>query len=161
MAIVMMIVIACYLSGLLFSYSNSNPAPYAPSLFRVSPQPFASINPGTLQIVMLALEAFTGLWMIFFFNGITSFILSSTATIWYFSNSTVGETPHRPLTTSMARFTKYHQGTVAFGSLVLGLFFLIRLISAFFKASPDRVSENRCFNCCIKCLTCFGSVFNL
>jgi hypothetical protein len=128
---------------------------------RVNNAPYATATFTTTQIVLMSFQVFSGVWLILYLNGVTSFVLSSTATIWYFSNSTVGEAPHRPLSTSLARLIKYHQGTVAMGSLVLGLFFIIRLLSAFFKSNPDKVGSNRCIQCCVRCLTCIGSIFNM
>lgn len=114
-----------------------------------------------VQQVMLGFIAFTGIWMIFFLNGLTNFVLSSSAAIWYFSNSSIGQKPHRPILTSISRAQRYHPGTIAFGSLVLGIFFIIRFLSAFFKSNPDNVGSNRCIQCCVKCLTCVGAIFNM
>jgi hypothetical protein len=74
-----------------------------------------------------------GIWILLFVIGFSEFILSSTASIWYFGNSSIEMKPHRPIGTSVWRAFRYHLGSIAFGSLILGVFFPFRLIGAIFE----------------------------
>jgi|JI6StandDraft_1071083.scaffolds.fasta_scaffold22262_3 choline transporter-like protein 2/4/5 len=75
-------------------------------------------------------EIFGGFWTVFFVGGLTTFILGSSASIWYYSNDTSGNKPHSPITTSIARAFRYHLGSIAFGSLLLALLAFIRTLVA-------------------------------
>jgi hypothetical protein len=74
-----------------------------------------------------------GVWNLLFITGLNSFIVSSSASIWYFSNSSVGIKPHRPLGSSIWRAFRYHIGSIAFASLVLGLCYPLRILGSLFS----------------------------
>jgi len=78
------------------------------------------------QIVLLAVYLAACLWVIFFFNGCNHFMLSSAVAIWYFKSGS-------PCCESLWRLFRYHSGSVAFTSLINGVFFLIRLIANIFS----------------------------
>lgn len=77
---------------------------------------------------MMYYQIFGGFWTLFFVGGFTTFVLCSSAAIWYYSNDTSGSKPHSPILTSVARAFRYHLGSIAFGSLLLALLAFIRTI---------------------------------
>lgn len=100
-----------------------------------------------------------GFWLVFFVSGFTTFVLCSSACIWYYSNSAVGGKPHRPILASVGRAFRYHLGSIAFGSLILALLAMVRVLVAILEHKPA-ANPNKCTQCLFKCANCCLTCLN-
>lgn len=73
---------------------------------------------------MLWYWTFVTLWLFAFVDALSQFILASSAAIWYFAQDNC----HRPVMKSFYRAFRYHLGSIAFGSLLVAIVQMIRLI---------------------------------
>ena len=115
----MVAVLAAALIGLLYLYSRGD-------FSFPDDAALPSISLDTGEVVMVAVFGAASLWMIFFFHGCNHFMLCSSVSIWYFKDSK-GESG-APCCDSLWRLFRYHSGSVAFGSLLNGLLFVVRII---------------------------------
>lgn len=95
---------------------------------------------------------------------ISSFVVASTCSIWYFAGIK-HETQSRsyPIILSFYRLIVYHLGSVCFGSLVIAVVQIIKLIISIFysqvKTYYNGVEEASLQKLCIKCCRCFLDCF--
>ena len=85
-------------------------------------------------------------------NGCQQFVIACSACIWYFTVQSDTEGSGN-LCKSIKWVVIYHQGSIAFGSCVIAICQMIRLVFEFYanqikKGSPD----NKCIKCCL-CVT--------
>lgn len=101
---------------------------------------------------LLILQVFGLLWVSNFLNGCQQFVIACAACIWYFTvRSDTGGSGN--ICKSIWWLAVYHQGSIAFGSCVIAICQMIRLIFEWYarqvrKANPD----NKCIKCCL-CIT--------
>lgn len=86
---------------------------------------FYSINFTTQLIVLFVVFGVAGFWMVCWVFYSNTFIVMSSASIWYYQQDS-------PFCTSFYRLIRYHTGSIAFTSLLFGLLFIIRIIAKFF-----------------------------
>lgn len=114
---------------------------------------FAVFDPQVEQIVMLSFYLAASLWVIFFFHGCNHFVLSSAVSIWYFGDG-------NSCCDSVWRLVRYHMGSVAFTSLINGVFFLIKIITNIFSFDV-KDDDGALISCCLKCLNALFCIFRI
>ncbi|XP_012547944.1 CTL-like protein 2 isoform X1 [Bombyx mandarina] len=109
----------------------------------------------TPQIILyLHLANFLGFfWTMFFITGITDMILASTFATWYWTFHK-SDLPFFTLTRGAYRTIRYHTGTVAFGSLIIAIVRVIRVILEYIDHKLKKFENpfTRFIMCCCKCL---------
>lgn len=76
------------------------------------------------------MHGFLALWVIAFIIGSSRFIMVSSTAIWYF-NRNDNTMNGNPINTSICWLVFYHGGSVAFGSLLLALVWLLQIITEY------------------------------
>ena len=87
---------------------------------------FPTIYVSTIRIVMLSCFGFGGIWTMFFFHGCNHYLLSSTASLWYFNHE--NHITQYPFSNSFGRMIKFNLGTVAVVSLIHGLLYILKVL---------------------------------
>lgn len=100
----------------------------------------------------IAYNIFGFLWLIFFISGFSDMVLACTFATWYWTFKKK-DVPFFTLTKSICQTSFYHLGTIAFGSLILAICRLIRLILEYIdrKLKKYDSSVTRAILCCMKC----------
>lgn len=83
---------------------------------------------------MFYYHLFALLWMNEFLLAWGTFVIASSACIWYFNHG-VENSSIRPIRTSIWRATFYHMGSLAFGSFILAVIQAVRLVLAYMNVS--------------------------
>lgn len=102
------------------------------------------------------------LWVNAFLVGCTQFVISAAAAIWYFT-STSDANGDGSICRGIWWVFRYHLGTIAFGSFIIALVQLIRIIFEYYaekieKADPENPVVKAllcCTRCCLDCLERF------
>jgi uncharacterized membrane protein len=89
----------------------------------------------------LYIHAFAFLWVLAFVVGSSRFILVSSAAIWYFNRETTKSA--NPIMTSIKWLLRYHPGSIAFGSLLLALVWLLQIIAEY--VAVDNIYARRSY----------------
>jgi hypothetical protein len=100
------------------------------------------------------------LWVNAFVLASTQFIIASSTCLWYFSQGT-GQKAPGTIRTSTWRLFRYHFGSIAFGSLLLALVQLARIILAYIQAQAKKMQgkENKLVKWGLACLQCYLACF--
>jgi len=100
------------------------------------------------------------LWFAAFVAAATQFIIASSTCIWYFSQGT-GQGASGTVRKSVYRFFRYHFGSIAFGSLILAVVQLIRIILSYMEAQAKKAGahESKVAQFAFKCLQCYLACF--
>lgn len=114
----------------------------------------------------LMVHGFQLLWVLAFLLGVSHFVLAGSTAIWYF-NRNDRDMP-RPIAQSVAWLLRYHVGSVALGSLLLAILWLLRLIAKYLEEGMRNDPNNnkladfalKCVGCCLACLDKFLQFFN-
>jgi Plasma-membrane choline transporter len=100
-----------------------------------------------------------------FLNAYNTFVLASSACIWYWKPSR--DTPERPVYKSFFRAGRYHLGSLAFGSLIVAIVRFMIAILEYVKHKVDATKVGQqagklykclisccqcCLNCCARCI---------
>ena len=88
------------------------------------------------------------LWINAFMIGVCQFIISAACAIWYFT-STSDSSGKGSLTKGLWWVFRYHLGSIAFGSFLIALVQLIRIIFEYYKKQIEKANKE---NPMIKCL---------
>ncbi|XP_039694396.1 choline transporter-like protein 5 [Pteropus medius] len=108
----------------------------------------------TLQMFNL----FVFLWLINFVIALGQCALAGAFASYYWALKKPEDIPPYPLFTAFGRAIRYHTGSLAFGSLILALIQMIRIILEYldkrFKESQNNISKflQCCLKCCFWCL---------
>jgi hypothetical protein len=97
-----------------------------------------------------------------FFIGATQFVISATAAIWYFT-STSDANGSGSIIRGYWWVLRYHLGTVAFGSLIIAIVQMIRLIFEYYAEKLESANQDNAVvkallcatRCCLDCLERF------
>jgi len=113
----------------------------------------------TLQRLLIY-HLFGLLWFNAFVIASTQFILASSTALWYFSQGTGQEAP-KSIRTSVKRLFRYHFGSIAFGSLILAIVQMIRIILAYMETQAKKMAgkESKIVQYTLKCLQCYLACF--
>ncbi|GFN97324.1 choline transporter-like protein 1 [Plakobranchus ocellatus] len=91
------------------------------------------------------------LWLTQFIIGCERLTVSSSVALWYFTRDK--SKLSSPVSTSVWRLIRYHLGSVAFGSLIIALVALVRIILSFIEGRLSG-SKNKVAKVILKCITC-------
>eukprot|EP00931_Biecheleriopsis_adriatica_P049781 TRINITY_DN28803_c0_g1_i1.p1 TRINITY_DN28803_c0_g1~~TRINITY_DN28803_c0_g1_i1.p1 ORF type:complete len:773 (-),score=139.45 TRINITY_DN28803_c0_g1_i1:57-2339(-) len=120
-----------------------------------------------IKNAVLGLLAFAFLWAYYFHVGLSITVVAMTVSHWYFyrhdpeRNAGTGIYSGdwyfgRPILLALCRVLRYHLGSVAFGSCIVGIATALRLVTEYIlqqTASGDN-SVFRCVSCVTRCLVC-------
>jgi len=100
------------------------------------------------------------LWVNAFVLASTQFIIASSTCLWYFSQG-AGQKHSGTIRTSVYRLFRYHFGSIAFGSLILALVQLARIILAYFQQQAKKMQgkESKLIKWGLACLQCYLACF--
>jgi len=93
------------------------------------------------------------LWVNAFIIGVTQFIISAAAAIWYFS-CTSDSNGSGSLLRGMCWVMRYHFGSIAFGAFLIALVQFIRLIFEYYRKQMEKADKE---NKVVKTLLCVTS----
>ena len=106
---------------------------------------------------ILQLLNFFGLfWLLFFIEAMEEMVMAGAFSGWYWTRDKTGEIPNGGLMASLHRTCRFHLGTLAFGSLVLSIVRMIRVLLEYVeeKLKQYELEDNyavKCVMCCCKC----------
>jgi len=112
---------------------------------------FYKYGPTNETLVMQVYNLFGLLWMLFFFSAMGEMILAGAFASWYWTFDK-SDTPSLPLLSSIGRVLRYHLGTLAFGSLIIAI---IRMIRIMIEYVENKLKEYHQDNPLVKCCLCF------
>ena len=104
------------------------------------------------------------LWIIAYISAMNEFVTIVSTCTWYFSRKDIPDDDGIPGDSDVGKglwwSIRYHSGTIAFGSLLIAIVWLVKGIFEFVSKRVEEASgENclvKCFMCCIRCcLDCF------
>ena len=104
------------------------------------------------------------LWVTAFLGAMNQFIIASSACIWYFSPRSAENASDKnvkaAVTRSVYRCLCYHLGTLAFGSFLLAVVQMIRLVLAYMTAQLKKANQqSKIVIKLLACLSCFMACF--
>lgn len=127
--------------------------------------PFAEIYLSKQQVWLSRLSLFSLLWTLAFLYCSSQFIIASSASIWYFSGHKA-DIPN-PILKSIWWLIRYHCGSIAFGSILLALVWVVQILASYLhkklKEAPMQqmtVWISRCLGCLLVCLEKFVKFLN-
>lgn len=95
-------------------------------------------------------------WVVCFLVETGDFLIAGAAASWYFQRPS-------PFAESFKRYSRYHIGSVAFGSFLMALFAFIKFL--YELLTPEKTDEQGCMaswkkfcDCC--CFLCISYIFN-
>ncbi|XP_031621566.1 CTL-like protein 2 isoform X4 [Contarinia nasturtii] len=99
-----------------------------------------------------ALNVFGFFWGIFFVSALGEMVLAATFATWYWTFHKK-DVPYFTLTVGLGRSIRYHLGTVAFGSLIITICRVIRVILEYIDEKLKKWDNEftQCVLCCCKC----------
>ncbi|XP_016977108.2 choline transporter-like 2 [Drosophila rhopaloa] len=97
-------------------------------------------------------NVFGFLWLSFFISAFSYMVLASTFARWYWTFKK-RDVPYFTLTRAFCQTAFYHLGTVAFGSLILAIVRLIRLVLEYIHEKLKKYDNavTRAILCCMRC----------
>jgi len=99
---------------------------------------------------------FFGLWVLAFMVSFNVFVIAAATVIWFFQQGKGQEagakSKRNPCCTGLCWASGYHMGSIAFGSFILAVIWLIQIIMAYIA---KKVKDSVGGNCCVKCLLCY------
>lgn len=93
-------------------------------------------------------------WGMFFVDGLSQIILAGAFASWYWAYSKPKDVPLLPVCSSFGRTFRYHLGSVAFGSLIIAIVRMIRVMLEYADRKMKQYADNpviKCIMCCLKC----------
>jgi len=122
--------------------------------------PITSISFDTQLKKIMIYQLLGLLWVNAFVLASTQFIIASSTCLWYFSQGT-GQGSSHTIRTSVYRLFRYHLGSIAFGSLILALVQLARIILAYFQQQAKKMQgkESKVIKWALGCLQCYLACF--
>jgi len=98
-------------------------------------------------------NVFALFWTLFFVDAFGEMVLAGAFASWYWTFNK-SNTPTFAVTYSVGRTLRYHIGTIAFGSLIIAI---VRMIRVIFEYIDQKIRQNtdswiaRCLSCCCRC----------
>ena len=105
------------------------------------------------------------LWLVTFLIACNEFVVIVSAITWYFSDKTVPDDDGIPgdsdVSFGFKWSVRYHMGSLAFGSFILAVVWLIRIIFEYVgEKMIDATGNNGCTRCLIGCIRCCLDCFD-
>ncbi|CAL4166186.1 unnamed protein product, partial [Meganyctiphanes norvegica] len=98
-------------------------------------------------------NVFALFWTLFFVDAFGEMVLAGAFASWYWTFNK-SNTPTFAVTASVGRTLRYHIGTIAFGSLIIAI---VRMIRVIFEYIDHKIRQNtdswiaKCLSCCCRC----------
>lgn len=99
-------------------------------------------------------NVFALFWAMFFVSAFGEMVLAGAFASWYWAFNKSKDVPSLPVTSSFGRTLRYHIGTLAFGSLIIAIVRMIRVILEYIDHKVKQKTDNKiihCLMCCCKC----------
>lgn len=93
-------------------------------------------------------------WSMFFISAFGEMVLAGAFASWYWAFDKSKDVPSLPVTYSFGRTLRYHIGTLAFGSLIIAIVRMIRVILEYIDYKVKQQTDSkivRCLLCCCRC----------
>jgi choline transporter-like protein 2/4/5 len=155
---------ASALVGASFGTFNASAPITADSLFAYKSLIPVQLNSDTYNYFILY-NIFGFLWTYAFVSGLGFLVIAGTVSRWYFEADKKKLTA--PLLKSMTTAIRYHMGSVAFGSLILAIVQVIRIVFNYIVDKSQKAKDNPavkllicCINCMLACLERFVKFLN-
>lgn len=106
-------------------------------------------------IYLLLFTLFTALWLLNFIIGLGQVTLAGAFASWYWAWEKPKDVPALPVLKAFTRAARYHLGSVAFGSFLIAVVQLIRILLEYIdhKVKGSQNAFAKFILCCLKC--CF------
>lgn len=101
---------------------------------------------------------FGGLWCHALVGAFGQFVIASACCMWYFSQGT-GQSCILPVSRSFWRGFRYHFGSICFGSFLLAVVRLVRIILYYIQKQAEKGGKNKIVVMIIKCIQCYVLCF--
>lgn len=98
------------------------------------------------------------MWALFFLSALSEMTLGGTFGAWYWTRNK-NQVPPNALGTALTTSVKYHLGTLAFGSAIITMCRLLRMLFGV-GGKQNSCSPLMCFRCCLGCMEKFLRRFN-
>lgn len=98
---------------------------------------------------MMWFMLFGMLWFVAFLMAANEFVIIVSSVTWYFSKKTDSGDGSASICTGFSWIFKYHGGSLAFGSFILSLVWIIR---GLFEYVAEKIQDAAGENCCTKCM---------
>jgi solute carrier family 44 (choline transporter-like protein), member 2/4/5 len=98
--------------------------------------PFGNIKRTSFVDSLWYFHLFYLLWSVFFIDHLGNFVLCAVASIWYFAQDR--HNLNSPIQTAFKWGMIYHFGTVAFGSLILAIIWVIKITLEYMKQAAEK-----------------------
>lgn len=96
---------------------------------------------------MFYYHIFSFIWTLAFFEACCKFVFGSAVAIWYYKN---GE---HPVWSSYTKLIRYHLGSVAFGSFIVTLLYLLVIVVEYLhKNIKESGQSNQCIDFLFRCI---------
>jgi hypothetical protein len=155
---------ASALVGASFGTFNASAPVTVDSLWAYKSAIPVQLNSETYNYFILY-NIFGFLWTYAFVSGLGFLVVAGTVSRWYFEADKKKLTA--PLVRSMATAIRYHMGSVAFGSLILAIVQVIRIVFNYIVDKSQKAKDNPavkllvcCINCMLACLERFVKFLN-
>jgi len=109
---------------------------------------------------LLIYELFGLLWFNAFVIASCQFVIASSVSLWYFSQGT-GQGASKTIRTSIWRLLRYHLDSIAFGSLIIAIIQMIRIVLAYMQAQAQKLAgkQGKAIQFALSCLQCYVACF--
>lgn len=111
-----------------------------------------------VYVFIHAYNLVASIWVLFFISALTEITLAGTFGTWYWTYNK-NEIPPNALTSAFVTSSKYHLGTIAFGSLTITICRVLRIIFGI-GARDNGCSPMMCLRCFLSCIEKFLRRFN-
>lgn len=113
---------------------------------------YKTINQPTVVPYFHAVNVVGFFWLVFFISAFGEMVLAAVFATWYWSFHK-SNVPFFTLTRAVGRTVRYHLGTLAFGSLILTICRLIRVVLAWIQTKLKAYDNvvTRAILCCMQC----------
>jgi len=112
---------------------------------------FNAFTPSDLSNYLQIYNLFGLFWGLFFVSAFGEMVLAGAFASWYWALDKSRDVPTFALTASTARTTRYHLGTLAFGSLIIAILRMIRVMLQYIE---DKIKEKGMDNIFTKIVLC-------
>ena len=129
---------------------------------------FHKFGPSVLESWFQVYNLFGLFWFLFFIEALGEMVLAGVFAGWYWTFDKENNTPNSSIISSLYRTVRYHLGTLAFGSLVLSIVRMIRVMIEYVEDKLKKYGEDNpvvkavsCLcKCCFYCLENFIKFIN-
>ncbi|CAG9809296.1 unnamed protein product [Chironomus riparius] len=114
---------------------------------------YTGIQPPPIAIYFKFINVIGFFWLLFFVSAFSEMVLAGTFARWYWTMKK-SDVPFFNLTRSIYRTVRFHLGTLAFGSLILTICRIIRLILEYVNEKLKAYNNEftKAVMCCCRCL---------